>query len=78
MNHPFENGTGACMYCGTETQVGEFIVSSQFTRDTLEGCGWACFECEEDVHGGHGEEWTIEERADADRMWASVGKQVIA
>lgn len=74
LNHPYENGTGTCMYCEEETEFGDFIMTTAFTRDSLEGCGWACAACEKAVHGGHGDEWTHDELQAADRMWQYVGK----
>lgn len=76
--HPWENGTGVCMYCGTETRVDEFIFTTVFDCDVFEGVGWACRECEIDVFGeGRGPDaWTQQERDDADRVWLSAGKAV--
>jgi len=74
LNHPYENGTGTCDWCH-ETEVPSDEYGGLFFDFKVGDCvGWRCDYCESVVCGGHGEEWSSEDRDNADRMWQSVGK----
>ena len=78
INHPFEHFHGVCDCCGEtfRDNEGDWIVALR--RDSCDIVGWRCDLCDVTFFATHQSDWSPEERADADRIWASLGKEVAA
>lgn len=80
INHPFEHFYGVCDWCGERSNDGGWVLCVHLGSEYIEPeiDGWRCNLCDRTIFATHQSDWTYEERAGADRMWASLGKEVAA